>query len=130
MLYKKGRGIRVSAIAPGVIETDMPSFTETEAGCGLALEMQALKRIGQPSSSTNQLEITRSVNIAPLVAGPIIKIPVHDNYEVKAGDLLFEIDPAAYLAALASAKASVANLEANLLQKQQDLDRETGSSTN
>jgi multidrug resistance efflux pump len=125
MLYKKGRGIRVSAIAPGVIETDMPSFTETEAGCGLALEMQALKRIGQPSSSTNQLEITRSVNIAPLVAGPIIKIPVHDNYEVKAGDLLFEIDPADYLTALASAKASVANLEANLLQKQQDLDRET-----
>lgn len=65
------------------------------------------------------------VGIAPRVAGPIVKIPVRDNQEVKAGELLFEIDPADYETALASAKASVANLEANLLQKQQDLDRET-----
>ncbi|HEY2422532.1 MAG TPA: HlyD family secretion protein [Chthoniobacterales bacterium] len=65
------------------------------------------------------------VGIAPRVAGPIISIPVHDNQEVKAGDLLFEIDPADYKTALDSAKASVANLEANLLQKQQDLERET-----
>jgi multidrug resistance efflux pump len=65
------------------------------------------------------------VGIAPRVAGPIISIPVHDNQEVKAGDLLFEIDPADYKTAVASAKASVANLEANLTQKQQDLDRET-----
>ena len=65
------------------------------------------------------------VGIAPRVSGPIINIPVHDNQEVKTGDLLFEIDPADYKTALASAKASVANLEANLLQKQQDLDRGT-----
>jgi multidrug resistance efflux pump len=65
------------------------------------------------------------VGIAARVSGPIINIPVHDNQEVKAGDLLFEIDPADYKTALESAKASVANLEANLLQKQQDLDRET-----
>ena len=32
------------------------------------------------------------VGIAPRVAGPIINIPVHDNQEVKAGDLLFEIE--------------------------------------
>jgi NAD(P)-dependent dehydrogenase (short-subunit alcohol dehydrogenase family) len=32
-----------------VIDTDMSSFTKTEAGRNLALEMQALKRIGQPS---------------------------------------------------------------------------------
>src|SRR5246500_1761074 len=65
------------------------------------------------------------VGIAPRVAGPIINIPVHDNQEVRAGDLLFEIDPADYKTALDSAKASVANAEATLLQKQQDLDRET-----
>jgi multidrug resistance efflux pump len=65
------------------------------------------------------------VGIAPRVSGPIINIPVHDNQEVKAGDLLFEIDPADYKTALDSAKASVANAEANVLQKQQDLDRET-----
>jgi multidrug resistance efflux pump len=82
------------------------------------------KYITDPWTRDSQIR-ANIVGIAPRVAGPIINIPVHDNQEVKAGDLLFEIDPADYQTALASAKASVANLEANLLQKRQDLDRET-----
>jgi NAD(P)-dependent dehydrogenase (short-subunit alcohol dehydrogenase family) len=42
------RGIRVNAVAPGVIETDMSNFTKTEAGRKLTLTMQSLKRIGKP----------------------------------------------------------------------------------
>ena len=42
------RGIRVNAVAPGVIDTDMSNFTKSEAGRQVALDMQAFKRIGKP----------------------------------------------------------------------------------
>jgi multidrug resistance efflux pump len=65
------------------------------------------------------------IGIAPRVAGPVIKIPVHDNQQVQTGDLLFEIDPAPYEAALESAQGQVATAEVGVLQKKQDLDRQT-----
>jgi 3-oxoacyl-[acyl-carrier protein] reductase len=50
------RGIRVNAVAPGVVDTDMSNFTKTEAGREVALGLQALKRLAQPD------------DIAPVVA--------------------------------------------------------------
>jgi RND family efflux transporter MFP subunit len=65
------------------------------------------------------------VGIAPRVPGPIIRIAVVDNQHVQRGDLLFEIDPADYRAAVEQAKAQVLSAKAASTQRKQDLDRQT-----
>jgi 3-oxoacyl-[acyl-carrier protein] reductase len=42
------RQIRVNAVAPGVVATEMSNFTKTDAGRDFALGMQAFKRLAQP----------------------------------------------------------------------------------
>ncbi len=42
------RGIRVNAVAPGVVPTDMSSFAKTDAGREFTLGIQTLKRMAQP----------------------------------------------------------------------------------
>ena len=42
------RGIRVNAIAPGIVATDMSNFAKTDAGRVFALSIQALKRLAEP----------------------------------------------------------------------------------
>jgi 3-oxoacyl-[acyl-carrier protein] reductase len=42
------RGIRVNAVAPGVVNTDMSSFARSDQGRDYVIGAQALKRIAQP----------------------------------------------------------------------------------
>ncbi|GFN28152.1 membrane protein [Achromobacter denitrificans] len=47
------------------------------------------------------------VQVAPDVSGLVTSVPVHDNQDVKAGDVLFEIDRARFQLAFDQAQASV-----------------------
>lgn len=63
------------------------------------------------------------VNIAPDVAGLVTEIAVHDNQQVKKGDLLMRIDPEHYEHAVAQAEALVEARHAELKMRQDDAKR-------
>jgi multidrug resistance efflux pump len=65
------------------------------------------------------------VGIAPRVSGPIIHVAVHDNQQLRKGDLLFEIDPSDFQAQVDIAAGQLQNDEATLKQQQQNLQRQT-----
>lgn len=65
------------------------------------------------------------VQVAPDVTGPVTKVYVHDNQQVKAGDPLFEIDRARFELALRQADATVLAAQAALAQAQRENKRNT-----
>lgn len=67
------RGVRVNAVAPGVIETDMSSFTKTESGRSIALGIQALKRVGQPTDIGDVVAFLAS-DEARWINGAIVRV--------------------------------------------------------
>ncbi|HEY1743988.1 MAG TPA: biotin/lipoyl-binding protein [Granulicella sp.] len=61
---------------------------------------------------TDDAEVTANfIGMAPLVEGPVVELPVHDNDFVKKGTLLYKIDDRPYLYALQSALAAQEQLE-------------------
>ncbi|WP_250527445.1 SDR family oxidoreductase [Caballeronia sp. GAWG2-1] len=67
------RGIRVNAVAPGVVETDMSNFTKTDDGRALTLGIQALKRIAQPDDIGDAVAFLAS-NAARWVTGETLHV--------------------------------------------------------
>jgi len=56
------------------------------------------------------------VQVAPDVTGPVTRVHVHDNQQVKAGEPLFEIDNARFVLALRQGDAQVKAAQAALAQ--------------
>ena len=63
------------------------------------------------------------VDIAPEVAGTVVKVAVHDNQFVKKGDVLFEIDPLRFRLAVDEAAASVASARLSMELRAADAKR-------
>ncbi|HEY0198121.1 MAG TPA: SDR family oxidoreductase [Rhodanobacter sp.] len=67
------RGIRVNAVAPGIVQTDMSNFTKTDSGRDYALSMQSLKRIAQPDDIGDVIAFLASAG-ARWITGDIVSI--------------------------------------------------------
>jgi len=64
---------------------------------------------------TDDAEVTANfIGIAPVVEGPVVELPIHDNDFVEKGSLLYKIDDRPYLYALQSALAAQAELEGEI----------------
>jgi multidrug resistance efflux pump len=79
----------------------------TGAAVALAVIVVALKYgtfVLNPWTRDGQVR-AEVVQVTPRISGPIVNLPIVDNQFVKAGDLLFEIDPRTYQASLDQARA-------------------------
>jgi len=89
----------------------------------VAIVTVAPERLALSNELPGRLEANRVAQVRARVAGIVLKREFKEGSEVKAGQLLFRIDPASYQAALSSAKALQAKAEANLTQTSLKLDR-------
>jgi 3-oxoacyl-[acyl-carrier protein] reductase len=67
------RGVRVNAVAPGVVETDMSDFARTDAGREFTLSMQALKRVARPDDIAGAIAFLAS-DEARWVSGDTLRV--------------------------------------------------------
>lgn len=61
------------------------------------------------------------ISVAPRISGPVIKLYVEDNQQVKTGDLLLEIDPKDYEAKLKQSKAKLEETQASLISADNEM---------
>jgi NAD(P)-dependent dehydrogenase (short-subunit alcohol dehydrogenase family) len=67
------RGIRVNAVAPGVIDTDMSNFVRDDTGRAFTLGIQALQRVGEPRDVASVVAFLASDD-ARWVTGDTIRV--------------------------------------------------------
>ncbi len=63
------------------------------------------------------------VLITPRISGPIVNLPVEDNQLVRAGDLLFEIDPRTFKSAVDKARADLQQAQVQVEEAKDKADR-------
>jgi RND family efflux transporter MFP subunit len=72
------------------------------------------------------LVVRNSVSIVPDVSGEVVEVPVSANVPLKAGDVLFRIDPVPFKASLDALEAQFKFQELRLQQMTQLQERQTG----
>ena len=85
--------------------------------------------VGLVTELPGRLESTRVAEVRARAAGILMQRVFQEGSDVKAGQVLYRIDPAPYAAAAASAEASLARAEANAVSKQEYLNAVAAAKT-
>ena len=99
--------------APAAVSTAVPVTVETVEP----------RRISPWSEFSGRIDPVDYAEVRPEVSGRITEIRFKDGQQVKAGDVLFVIDPRAYQAAVAKAKGDLASAENNARLAKIEADR-------
>jgi membrane fusion protein (multidrug efflux system) len=86
----------------------------------LAIAGWAWLTAGRSVSTDNAYVAQDKVSVSSDVAGRIVEVGVAENQRVKAGDLLFRIDPAPYRIAVEQADAAIAGAQVQVASLQSD----------
>jgi len=92
-------------------------------------EVAVSQPVAQPAieyfATTGRVAAIEEVDVRARVAGYLVKVNFQDGKAVKAGDVLFEIDPRPYEAEVMRAEGDVAKWQAQLRKAQADVARNT-----
>jgi multidrug resistance efflux pump len=78
--------------------------------------------VSNPWTRDGQVQAT-VIQVAPRISGPLVKLPIKNNQFVNKGDLLFEIDPRTFQAALDQSKADLESARADAAEAKDLADR-------
>jgi RND family efflux transporter MFP subunit len=92
-----------------------------EVAVGQPVEQSAIEYF----TTTGRMAAVEEVDIRARVGGYLVKVNFQDGRDVKAGDVLFEIDPRPYEAEVMRAEGDVAKWQAQLRKAQADVARNT-----
>src|SRR5258705_8676407 len=92
----------------------------------LLLNLLLFIPMGWGAPQGDALVVRNAVSIIPSVAGEVVDVPVDGNTALKAGDVLFRIDPVPYEAQVKALEAQLKFQDLRLSQMTQLLERDSG----
>jgi multidrug efflux system membrane fusion protein len=105
---------------------DAPAAPAAPPPVSVTVQTLAPQKIRVWSEFSGRLHAVDSAEIRPEVGGRITAVLFEDGQAVKAGDILFVIDPRPYEAAVARARANLATAQSNVVFSKIELDRAAG----
>ncbi|MTJ83718.1 MAG: efflux RND transporter periplasmic adaptor subunit [Telmatospirillum sp.] len=125
-----GGAIALAVVAGGLVTARSPGASQGAAPVAravpVAVRTLAPKPIRTWSEFSGRLHAVEQVEIRPEVSGRITAVRFEDGQAVKAGDVLFVIDPRPYEAAVAKAEANLAQARTNADFARLELTRAVG----
>jgi len=124
---RTARIVAASVLMAGVLQGCTPrSEAQTPPDPAVTVAVPLVRQVQDWDEFTGRFEATRTVEVRARVGGYISAVHFRDGAQVRQGQLLFTLDPRPAQAALAAARASLAQAQAQLALARTNLARSEG----